>query len=75
MKEMGRMITDLLEPRQGRKYQALTADAFGALQLGFNVPHHCLIERGLLEAELAVLAILHFLRQIPNDVGVGLHPT
>ena len=52
----------------------LALDAFAFLQLQFHIAHHRLIQRSLFAAEIAVLAVVHFVRQILDDGRVGFHP-
>ena len=72
LEELGRVIADLLEPRQGGEHQPLALDAVGRLQLALHVVHHGLVERGLLRGEVAVDLLLHLLRQVLDDALVAL---
>ena len=74
-KPLRRMVADLLEAGQKRQHHATAFDAVQASKLLGEQIHRFLIEGRLYLGQCAVGDHFGLLRQIRNDVAIGLEPT
>ena len=68
------MVADLLEAQEGGEDRAAPLDALHRAEPVLELLHRLLVERGLLPGEGAERAHLGLVRQVGDDLAIGLEP-